>query len=296
MPLMLGDNIKKHRREKGYTQEELAAKVHVVRQTLSKWENNTSVPDAEMLLEIAGALDVSVAALLGIPPEEPPADLAAELARVNGELAERNLQLQRIARVNSKRGQILFLSFAALLVSAAVRNPLLSLAAVGACLLLALWILYRNLPLLTESTVSKGQMNVLKGVTICNGVLFAALLVFSGLLEAGCVTLTERQGQYLLMGIFSCLFLFFGALSPRLPYQRHTGLRLPWTVQDEETWRLAHRLLGIISLPVTLLYLAAALAVRDLEQVGRVSLIAMAVYIGIPGVLSLLFFWKKLRA
>ncbi len=296
MPLMLGDNIKKHRREKGYTQEELAAKVHVVRQTLSKWENNTSVPDAEMLLEIAGALDVSVAALLGIPPEEPPADLAAELARVNEALAERNRQIQRNALAGSKRGQILFLSFAALLISAAARETVPALAAVGACLLLALWILYRNLSLLTEGEVSQGQRRALKAATLFNGALFAALLVFCGLQEAGYVALTAQQERYLIMGIFSCVFLFFGALSPRLPYQRHTGLRLPWTVQDEETWRLAHRLLGIISLPVTLLYLAAALAVRDLEQVGRVSLIAMAVYIGIPGVLSLLFFWKKLRA
>ena len=94
---MLGDNIKKYRKEKGYTQEELSSMLHVVRQTLSKWENNVSVPDAEVLIRISKALDVPVSILLDLPQEEPTVDLAGELARVNEELAERNGQLRRNA-------------------------------------------------------------------------------------------------------------------------------------------------------------------------------------------------------
>lgn len=62
---MLGDNIKNIRKSKGLTQEELANELHVVRQTVSKWEKNLSVPDADLLEKIAIALETDVQTLLG---------------------------------------------------------------------------------------------------------------------------------------------------------------------------------------------------------------------------------------
>ena len=59
------DNLKMLRKSKGFTQEELAIKVNVVRQTVSKWEKGLSVPDAVTLQKIAEVLDVSVNELLG---------------------------------------------------------------------------------------------------------------------------------------------------------------------------------------------------------------------------------------
>ena len=46
------------------SQEEFASKLNVVRQTVSKWENGLSVPDAEMLIRIADELDTDVCVLL----------------------------------------------------------------------------------------------------------------------------------------------------------------------------------------------------------------------------------------
>lgn len=62
---MFNENLKKIRKEKGYTQEELAAKVGVVRQTVSKWEKGLSVPDADILCKIAEILDTDINILLG---------------------------------------------------------------------------------------------------------------------------------------------------------------------------------------------------------------------------------------
>lgn len=62
---MLSDNIKNHRKAKGLSQDELAIKLNVVRQTVSKWENGLSVPDSEMLLTIAEELGTTVNTLLG---------------------------------------------------------------------------------------------------------------------------------------------------------------------------------------------------------------------------------------
>lgn len=293
---MLGDNIKKYRKEKGYTQEELSSMLHVVRQTLSKWENNVSVPDAEALIRISKALDVPVSILLDLPQEEPTADLAGELARVNEELAERNGQLHRNALAGKKRGQIIFLSLVALMIMISVRNPIVSLVLVGACFGLALLILYRNLALLSESTISATQMKALKIATGFSALLIVGAVVVCGLEQAKAITLTEQQEGWLAMGIFSCVFLFFGALAPCLPYQRHTGLRLPWTVRDEDTWNLAHKIIGFISLPITLLYLGTALSCSDTDSIGKISAVAVVLYIGIPGIISLIFFWKKYRS
>ena len=82
---MLGDNIKTLRKNKGLTQEELAIKLNVVRQTVSKWEKGFSVPDADMLQKIADILEVDVKQLLGtnIEAEQGGNELAEQLSRIN---------------------------------------------------------------------------------------------------------------------------------------------------------------------------------------------------------------------
>ena len=53
---MFGENLKTLRKKKGFSQEELATRLHVVRQTISKWEKNLSVPDADTLIRLAEIL------------------------------------------------------------------------------------------------------------------------------------------------------------------------------------------------------------------------------------------------
>ena len=97
---MFADNLKTLRRARGLSQEELAGRLHVTRQTISKWENALSVPDAELLLRLAEELEVPVSRLLGGPVEEEPApdQVAAHLAELNRLLAERNRRSRRIWR------------------------------------------------------------------------------------------------------------------------------------------------------------------------------------------------------
>lgn len=98
---MLGENIKQLRKQRGLTQEELAIRLHVVRQTVSKWEKSLSVPDAEMLQRISEVLDTSVSELLGEPirPEHDRNELAEQLSRINEQLAIRNRRFRRIWRI-----------------------------------------------------------------------------------------------------------------------------------------------------------------------------------------------------
>lgn len=62
---MLNENIKAIRKSKGLSQQELAVKVNVVRQTVSKWEQGLSVPDSDLLIALSEALETPVSTLLG---------------------------------------------------------------------------------------------------------------------------------------------------------------------------------------------------------------------------------------
>lgn len=95
---MLKDNIKTLRKRKGLSQEELAIKLNVVRQTISKWEQGLSVPDSEMLIKISEIFEVSVSTLLG---ENIPESKIDDLKTISEKLEIINLQL--LQRRNNKR-------------------------------------------------------------------------------------------------------------------------------------------------------------------------------------------------
>lgn len=86
---MLNKNIKNLRLKKGLSQEELATKIYVVRQTISKWENGLSVPDSEMIISLANVLDTTVIELLGETIEE---NTANNLNTVSEKLEAINLR------------------------------------------------------------------------------------------------------------------------------------------------------------------------------------------------------------
>lgn len=293
---MIGEQIKTARKAKGVSQEELAVRLGVVRQTVSKWENGMSVPDADVLIKIAELLDVPVSQLLGIEPESGSVqDMAGELARLNKELAAKIQKEKLRAELDKKRGVILLLSFGTLIAALTVKIELLSLLLAGACMLTMLAILYRNLTLFTGAAADKAGIGALRAATIFDAVVLLLVLTVAALDKTALAALSE-DGERLLAAVIMCgIMLFGGFISPRLPYNRHTGLRLPWTVRDEDTWNVAHRVLGYISLPMTMLYLAAALTVRNADAAAAAAKVCFILWIGIPGLVSYIFFWKKLH-
>ena len=89
---MLNENLKAIRKSKGLSQEELAVKLHVVRQTVSKWEQGLSVPDSDMLILISETLETPVSVLLGETVDEHAPD---DLRSISEKLEVINLQLAR---------------------------------------------------------------------------------------------------------------------------------------------------------------------------------------------------------
>lgn len=110
---MLNENIRKFRKFKGLSQEELAIKLNVVRQTVSKWENGLSVPDSDMLITLADELDTSVSVLLGETVTEPMPD---DLKAISEKLEVINLQLAKRSRVKERTIRWILISLCALIV------------------------------------------------------------------------------------------------------------------------------------------------------------------------------------
>ena len=95
---MLNENLKKLRKQKGFTQEELAAQLHVVRQTVSKWEKGVSVPDAQTVSRLAEIYEVNVSDLLGTVtiPDHREDTIAQELEKINRQMTARSRMLRTL--------------------------------------------------------------------------------------------------------------------------------------------------------------------------------------------------------
>ena len=110
---MLSNNLKRIRKSKGLSQEELAIKLNIVRQTVSKWENGLSVPDSDMLITLADELDTSVSVLLGETVMEPMTD---DLKAISEKLEVINLQLAKRNMVKIKTIRLILIALCAFIV------------------------------------------------------------------------------------------------------------------------------------------------------------------------------------
>jgi len=97
---MFAENLKKIRKDKGYTQEELAKELNVVRQTVSKWEKGLSLPDVDILSKIADILETDVNILLGGQmTTTSQSEVAKQLAKINEQLIIKNRRHKKIMMI-----------------------------------------------------------------------------------------------------------------------------------------------------------------------------------------------------
>ena len=110
---MLKENIKSLRKSKGLTQDELATKLNVVRQTISKWEQGLSVPDAEMLISISEVFETPVSTLLGETISDSKVN---DLKAISEKLEIINLQLSQRKKERRKIIHWLLISFCVVII------------------------------------------------------------------------------------------------------------------------------------------------------------------------------------
>ena len=290
---MLGETIKRLRESAGMSQGELADRLSVVRQTVSKWERGLSAPDAAIVVRMSEIFGVPVQEILGVQADTAAEGLQEELAQARALLEEKSRKERERKLADQKRGVILLLSFAALFAALVVRNPLAAACLVGLCFLAAAVVLYRNLPLLTAPAAGAGKLRLLRLTTLFNLAVLGGAVLTAALMGSGVLQLSREEEGFLAMLAVGILMILSGIISPRLPFNRHTGLRLPWTVQDEDAWNTAHQVIGCTAVPIALLYAAGVLAIGHIEAM---TCAAMAAWIGPPAILSYLVYRRKRKA
>ena len=288
---MLSENIKKYRQDAGMNQKELAAKIHVVRQTVSKWENNLSVPDADQLILLSEVLGIGVNELLDTSEnnENEPTEIARQLQEANEEIAHLSEQNRLQTETGKIRGMIILLAFGVLLAALVIQDEIIRLVISAAAIIVIFIIFYRNMELLSRPLDPDADIKIIRLSTIIDGVLVTVVFGLVFLIKFNVIHLSDDQEGMLAAFIVAIVIVVLGMIAPRLPYNRHTGLRLPWTVADERSWNVAHKCLGIISVPLAIIYLAIALHAKQTETL---TLVVVLLWIGIPGVLSFLQYRK----
>lgn len=154
---MLNENIKTIRKSKGLSQEELAIKLNVVRQTISKWEQGLSVPDSDILISISEVFQIPVSTLLGETVTGPEAD---DLKAISEKLEVINLQLAQRKTARRRMLHWLFISLCVVIVIifavlAVLKSPYLGwdysdpeTAVVGVALHAFEWLFVRLAPII----------------------------------------------------------------------------------------------------------------------------------------------------
>ncbi len=186
------------------------------------------------------------------------------------------------------RWMLLIFSLLGLLSAVFIPFPVLKLALLCALSAACLVILYRNMDSLTGYSEENPKNRTMKWITVFNGVLLLLCIGVVWLGENG--YLGNVSEEWLAVALVSVVMVVLGNLAPKIPFNRYTGLRLPWTVRDEDTWRLAHRILGYISFPLVFLY--GALLLCGVE-IGTATGVVIFSWIVIPGGISFLFYRRK---
>lgn len=191
---------------------------------------------------------------------------------------------------NKAKVTIGILSFLVLILSILIKNEIVSAVLVLICALAAIGILYRHLPELSNVSADNPKVKTLRFITVFNVFFVVGLFAFAILAENEIIKVSDKQTAIILPAIFAVIMLVLGNAAPKIPHNRYTGLRLPWTVNDEETWVVAHRILGYISIPCGILCFAG---VGNEETAVIIPIAMFFLWILIPAVLSYIFFRKK---
>lgn len=123
--------------------------------------------------------------------------------------------------------------------------------------------------------------------------LILALMVLLGVyyICSPFVTVSENISDKAIIIGLAIFIMIFGNISPKIPFNRYMGLRLPWTIRDEDTWKLAHKIVGYIAFPIGITMIIASFFFKS----QFVALVGILSWILIPGLYSLWFYYKKFQ-
>ena len=171
-----------------------------------------------------------------------------------------------------------------------VKESNLTISIIGAVVIFTLIIFDVNAPKiakLSEGNVKIKTMRTLNRLTILIIIIGCMFSILSPIKSS----LDPKTNEILLVGLCSIFIMFFGNLAPKIPFNRYMGLRLPWTVRDEDTWRVAHRILGYVSFPIGI----GMFVLSFFFKIETIVVTGVLTWIIIPSIYSLVFYYRKIK-
>lgn len=163
----------------------------------------------------------------------------------------------------------------------AINNIILKLLCTIIPIILAFIIIYKNAP----KIVNLSDENI-KIKTVRNVIIMILLFLFSLIFIICFEEIPNKLIENISLTIITIFFIYFGNICPKIPRNRYLGFRLPWVINDEETWRYTHKLVGYLSFPASIIMFLLGFYYN--LKIG--ILLGVFIMIIIPGILSYRFY------
>lgn len=256
----IGKFIAELRTEKDLTQTELGEILGVSYKAVSKWENGICLPDASLYDDICKIFKITKDELFA--------------------------GCRREINYKNKMNYILLILCLILLATClfipVLSNNIIGMSIIGIVAIITLAFFTSNIYKLTNISKDDRKIKVIK---IFNYLLIIAIPI---LIISQHIFNIENYNNEIVIILIISLIIASGTFFYKFPYNKYIGLRLPWTVRDESTWKIAHQIVGIISLPISILTFVCALFF-DVEICATIGII---LWILIPSVISGIHFYK----
>lgn len=184
----------------------------------------------------------------------------------------------------------LLISVCILLLGLFVTKSNATLSIMGVLILIALIVLDVKAPQIANLSEDNPKVKTIRTINRMTIFIIALICVIIVLSPKGLDLLIE-DNEVIVAGLLSLFMMITGNLSPKIPFNRYLGLRLPWTIRDEDTWKIAHRIMGYISFPIAIFQFILIFYYPP----EIVMTFGMLTWIIIPGVYSLWFYYRKLK-
>ena len=180
-------------------------------------------------------------------------------------------------------------SLAIILLGILIPSAKTSKAVVMGIVILSLVILDFNMAKIAN--LSEGNPKV-KTMRSMNRIILA-IIILLGIYYIASPTLYISpflSDKLLIIGV-AIFIMIFGNIAPKIPFNRYMGLRLPWTIRDEETWKVAHKITGYLAFPIGILMIICCFFFKA-QYVAGVGVLS---WVLIPGLYSLWFYYRKFK-
>lgn len=183
---------------------------------------------------------------------------------------------------------ICILSFVLLICGFLAPDTNITSAIVGILIFILLIIFHVYTPKIAGLSVDNPKVKTMRRMNVLSMVLVA---ICFGIINWSSELPFVKDNQSIMdLTIIIVVIISIGNVAPKFPFNRYIGLRLPWTIRDEKTWKIAHSILGYLTFPIVIIILIGGLIVNT-EEFAKWGFIA---WVAIPSIYSCYYYYLRI--